>query len=443
MQWSLDHLPGAVLRPVMMKFLTTALAPSVALFQEGAILVNQRGERFAREARAASRLSHPNLVTVYAFGAEADEQLFIAMELADGPTLAKAVRRGLSYRNILEVADRLLAGLAHAHARGVIHRDLKPDNVLLANAVLPESIGTPKIVDFGIATVPYEIEMETPEHERDTDMGEVVGTPRYMSPEQAMGERNLSPRTDIYNVGLILYELVTGVPPFGGDSGLAVMSRHVHESVPTLRPRPGLSIPATFADIIAKALEKRPLDRWSSAGEMRAAMQPLLEDARENLDANAQPVETDEVPGALDSSNDNVTTPNVRPDPALFAAEAPGAFPELGLEFGPLSYRVPFVGRDRERATLRRLADRVLAENQGAIVLLEGEAGVGKSRLARWLREEVEEQGMFRANAGAFLPGPDERRRQPGAGVSRVGVVASAGLLLFSYRPAAPLTKES
>ena len=365
--------------------------------------------RFAREARAASRLSHPNLVTIYAFGGGAEEQLYIAMELAEGPSLARAVRKGLSYRNILEVADRLLAGLAHAHARGVIHRDLKPDNVLLANAKLPESVGTPKIVDFGIATVPYEAEMES--SDRETGQGEVVGTPRYMSPEQAMGERNLGPRTDLYNVGLILYELVTGTPPFGDETGLAVMSRHVHEEIPQMVPRPGLTIPDAFVDVVMKALEKRPLDRWSSAGEMRVAIGPLLEEAREDLLANRQPAEMEEVPG-LDSSRENITTPHARPDLVAATLEEDSVeFPEMDLGFGALSYRVPFVGRDRERNLLRRLADRALDEGQGAIVLLEGEAGVGKSRLARWLREEVEEQGTFRANSGAFIRGGTESLR--------------------------------
>lgn len=363
--------------------------------------------RFAREARASSRLSHPNLVTIYAFGADGDDELYIAMELAEGPTLAKAVRKGLSYRNILEVADRLLAGLAHAHARGVIHRDLKPDNVLLANARLPESIGTPKIVDFGIATVPFEAEMES--DTRDTGQGEVVGTPRYMSPEQAMGERNLSPRTDIYNVGLILYELVTGSPPFGDETGLAVMSRHVHEEVPQMRPRPGLTISDEFFEIVTRAIEKRPLDRWSSAGEMRAALQPLLEFAREDLLSNRQP-EAVEPPGGIDSEHDNVTTPNARPDLVQKTAES-DEFPALDLGFGALNYRVPFVGRDRERRRLRRLTQRVLEGGTGGIVLLEGEAGVGKSRLARWLREEVEEHGTFRANWGAFLRGGSESFR--------------------------------
>jgi serine/threonine protein kinase/tetratricopeptide (TPR) repeat protein len=369
----------------------------------------QLRRRFAREARAASRLSHPNLVTVYAFGNDADEQLYIAMELADGPSITEAVQVGLSYRNILELADRLLAGLAHAHARGVIHRDLKPDNVLLAGAKLPKAVGTPKIVDFGIATVPYEESLTT---DRDTQQGEVVGTPRYMSPEQAMGERNLGPRTDIYNVGLILYELISGEPPFGDETGLAVMSRHVHEEIPPLAPRPGLNVPQELVDIVDRALEKKALDRWSSAGEMRAALQELLDFAREDPGSNEQPSEMPEPPAGLDDDGSRNTRPQSRPD--LIEAtrgEDSEAFPGLDFGFGPWSFRVPFVGRKRERKQLKRIADRVLDTGHGAIVLLEGEAGVGKSRLCRWLREQVEERGVFRANSGAFTRGGTESLR--------------------------------
>ncbi len=362
--------------------------------------------RFAREARAASRLSHRNLVTVYAFGGEADEQLYIAMELADGPSVAHAVRKGLSLRNILELADALLAGLAHAHARGVIHRDLKPDNILLAGAQLPATIGVPKIVDFGIASVPFE---EPISDDRDTMQGEVVGTPRYMSPEQAMGERNLGPRTDLYSVGLVLYELITGRPPFGTDSGLAVMSKHVHESIPVAVPRAGLVVPDEVIAVIMRALEKRALDRWSSAGEMRVALQSLLLSARVDAESNVQPAALAEAPAGLDGSA-RVATPPFRAD-SIDGTGPSGGFPEVDLGFGPWSYRVPFVGRARERTRLRELAERTALEGRGAIVLLDGEAGVGKTRLTRWLREELEEQGTFRANSGAFVRGGNESLR--------------------------------
>lgn len=138
--------------------------------------------RFAREARAASRLSHPNIAQVFDFGVDDTGRMFIAMELIEGDPVNRCIETGMSTLNVVLLADSLLAGLAHAHAKGVIHRDLKPSNILLAGSALPEEMGVPKLVDFGIAKVSFE-SSDTPE----TNHGEVVGTPRYMSPEQASG----------------------------------------------------------------------------------------------------------------------------------------------------------------------------------------------------------------------------------------------------------------
>lgn len=348
--------------------------------------------RFAREARAASALAHPNIAAVYDFGTDDLERLFIAMELIEGPSVAQAVETGLSLRNILELADQLLAGLAHAHARGVIHRDLKPDNVVLAGAHLPESIGIPKVVDFGIATIAgmADPEPEPEVNERDTMRGEVVGTPRYMSPEQAIGERNLSPRTDLYNVGLILYELATGKPPFGNDRGLAVMSRHVHDTIPNIAPRTGLEVPAGVNAVIMRALEKRPLDRWSSAAEMRNALRPFLDEARETPNANLAPAPIVAVPEHV--------TPVVNP----MRADEDGDVIEA---HAPSLQRSPFVGRISEREQLTNLVQRITEGGRGSVVLISGEAGVGKTRLTNWLKETVEEQGTMRSNVGTFTRG--------------------------------------
>lgn len=374
---------------------------------------SQLRRRFAREARAASGLAHPNIAAVFDFGSDDLERLFIAMELIEGPSVSEAIESGLSLRNLLDLADQLLAGLAHAHARGVIHRDLKPDNVVLSGANLPHSIGIPKIVDFGIATVadrpdstivseqddsePEEDRSDEPD--RSTLRGEVVGTPRYMSPEQAIGERNLSPRTDIYNLGLILYEIITGQPPFGSEKGLAVMSRHVHDDIPEMTPREGLELPEDIADCIWRALEKKPLDRWSSAAEMRRALKPFLDEARENPDANQapKPLEAEEerptpvVNPLLDAGNDEVIV--VEEDEIEY------------VEPWQLQNRTPFVGREKERGVLEDLVKRTIESGRGSIVLLSGEAGVGKTRLTEWLKEQVEEQGLMRANSGAFARG--------------------------------------
>lgn len=358
--------------------------------------------RFAREARAASGLAHPNIAAVYDFGSDALERLFIAMELIEGPSVSEAIETGLSVRNLLELADQLLAGLAHAHARGVVHRDLKPDNVVLSGARLPDSIGIPKIVDFGIATVADRAtsgevinvdDSFEDDEDRSTLRGEVIGTPRYMSPEQAIGERNLSQRTDLYNVGLILYEIVTGHPPFGETKGLAVMSRHVHDPIPDMVGRDSFVLPEEIEACILRSLEKRPLDRWASAAEMRRALRPFLDAARESPEANVAPApirEAQERPS--DTSAD---------DEIMVVQESEIEYVEPWQQH----QRIPFVGRDRERTRLTDLVSRVLETGRGSIVLLSGEAGVGKSRLAEWLKEYVEEQGFMRANSGAFARG--------------------------------------
>lgn len=357
--------------------------------------------RFAREARAASALAHPNIAAVYDFGTDDLERLFIAMELIEGPSVSHAVERGLSLRNALELSDQLLAGLAHAHARGVIHRDLKPDNVVLSGANLPATIGIPKLVDFGIATVAG-LANEEPEDvvERDTMRGEVIGTPRYMSPEQAMGERNLSPRTDLYNVGLILYEVLTGNPPFGEDRGLAVMSRHVHDPIPPMIPRPGLQVPQEVVDVIMRALSKNPLDRWSSAAEMRNALRPHLDLARETPISNIAPE-----PIVAPATRTQSITPLDNPQKQPSAYQPDEEFEAELLDAPQPIARAPFVGRISERNRLNDLVHRVCDDGRGGIVLISGEAGVGKTRLSSWLKEIVEEQGLMRSNVGTFTRG--------------------------------------
>lgn len=385
--------------------------------------------RFAREARAASRLSHPNIARVFDFGVASDAQMFIAMELIEGDPVSRCIETGTSTLNILLLADRLLAGLAHAHARGVIHRDLKPSNILLAGSTLPEHIGVPKLVDFGIAKVSYESSSA-----RETAHGEVVGTPRYMSPEQASGESELGPQTDLYNVGLILYELLSGSPPFGDQKGLAVMSRHVHDPIPELRPRPELFLSAELRALVMRALAKEPRERWASAAECRQDLAPILDAAREDpraaqlpqhmlkgapnfatreelsppAGASSEPIETPWAPGLPTAQEFEETTLVDTPKALQRAHDMEPTYTELGLDTapaGPVFQRIAFVGRAAERAHLWQLALKVRDSRQGFQLLLYGEAGIGKTRLSNWLREQCEEYGVLRAHFGAFTRG--------------------------------------
>jgi eukaryotic-like serine/threonine-protein kinase len=360
--------------------------------------------RFAREARAASKLQHPNIAAVYESAVDEQGRMFMSMELIEGTLLTEVIRRGLCVAHVVELADGLLAGLAHAHARGVIHRDLKPGNVMLDRCALPDYLGVVKLVDFGIATLLTEAD------DGDTAHGEVVGTPRYMSPEQASGERQITQRSDLYNVGLILYELICGHPPFGSTKGLAVMSLHVHESVPAMVARPGFHLPESLEALIMCALEKEPARRWNSAAQMRQEIQKIRQDLEGHSEAFSRPRPLqDEGLGGRHSTVEEEVVSEAQDAPT--ALELPSAgrapAPDQADQAGPIAsfQRIPFVGRPTERSWMMDIVERTRRTGKGAIVLVEGEAGVGKTRLTMWLKEHVEEQGWFRGHIGAFVRG--------------------------------------
>jgi serine/threonine-protein kinase len=211
-------------------------------------------ERFRREARAAANLNHPNIVAVYDWGEEGGTY-FIVMEYVEGRTLRDVIRgEGPLHPNrAAEIGADIAAALEFAHRRGVIHRDVKPGNVLIS--------GTVKVTDFGIARA-------NDPQENLTQTGAVMGTAGYFSPEQAQG-LPLDPRSDVYSLGVVLYEMVTGRPPFTGDSPVAIAYQHVRESpVPPSLHNP--DVPAAFEAVVMKAMAKNVADRYGSAAELRA-----------------------------------------------------------------------------------------------------------------------------------------------------------------------------
>ena len=214
-------------------------------------------ERFRREAQAAANLSHPNVVGVYDWGAQ-DGTYFIVMEYVDGPSLSRVLRSDGPFhpRRAAEIAAEVASGLGFAHSRGVVHRDVKPGNVLLTRS------GQSKVTDFGIARA------LTSSDEDLTQAGSVMGTATYFSPEQAQG-LPVDPRSDLYSLGVVLYELVAGRPPFTGDSPLAIAYKHVQDAPPP--PSTIMSgLPEGLEAIIMKLLAKRPDDRYASAEDLRA-----------------------------------------------------------------------------------------------------------------------------------------------------------------------------
>ena len=223
-------------------------------------------ERFRREAQAAANLSHPNVVGVYDWGAQ-DGTYFIVMEYIDGPSLSKVLRSEgpLHPRRAAEVAAEVAAGLGFAHSRGVVHRDVKPGNVLLTRS------GEAKVTDFGIARA-----LSSPDEDL-TQAGSVMGTATYFSPEQAQG-LPVDPRSDLYSLGVVLYELVTGRPPFAGETPLAIAYKHVQDEAPF--PSTVMSgLPRPLEAIIMKLLAKSPDGRYANAEEVRADLNRFLADA--------------------------------------------------------------------------------------------------------------------------------------------------------------------
>jgi hypothetical protein len=216
--------------------------------------------RFQREARAAARLQHPNIVTIYELG-EVDGVLFIAMELLEGMDLAQAMGepRALALTQKLRIVVDICRALDFAHKRGVLHRDVKPANVRLL------SDGRVKIVDFGIARL---------EDSTMTQTGIVLGTPSYMSPEVLRGKPP-DHRADMWAAGIVCYELLRGVRPFDAPTIAALVYKIVHEPPPPLDAA-ALGLPAGIAEIVGRALAKEPADRFRDCAELAGALQALL-----------------------------------------------------------------------------------------------------------------------------------------------------------------------
>jgi serine/threonine protein kinase/tetratricopeptide (TPR) repeat protein len=349
--------------------------------------------RFITEARAASRLNHPNSVGIIDFGKTADGQLYLVMEYLRGRDLARVTYEdgALPFRRIVDVLRQTLAALAEAHGENIIHRDLKPENII----VEPARSGGDfvKVVDFGLAKM--RVETHAPGI---TSPGIVCGTPEYMSPEQARGDP-LDARSDLYAVGVIMYQLLTGRLPFEAESPTQVVLAHL--TVPPTDPRlaaPDRQIPKPLADVVLRALAKeakdRPQDadafsaelvqalarveqgaasalpdtqvRCASCGAMNAPSQKFCGECGSAIQTNGA------APSAASTVAPPVATANGRP-----ASVRPSAAPG---DRSRVPWPLPFIGRSEELAWLetRRAESRSLS---GARIV--GEVGVGKTRLVR------------------------------------------------------------
>ncbi len=229
--------------------------------------------RFLVEAALTGKLTHPNTVRVLDYGVSSRlGLLYLAMEYLDGETLDRLLAEGpLPWRRVLGIAQQVARALREAHDLGVVHRDLKPSNVMLLNADADHDFV--KVLDFGL--VKSFVEGEELEGRAITKQGMLMGSPPYMAPEQ--GDRNVAdPRSDIYSLGIVMYEALSGQPPFVGTQPLEIILKHVNEAVPPLSTPRGLEeIPEAMTAVVMKCLAKSPMDRFQTMEEVLAAMQEL------------------------------------------------------------------------------------------------------------------------------------------------------------------------
>src|SRR6266704_2194169 len=244
--------------------------------------------RFQVEAKAASALQHPNIVQVYDYG-QTDGNYFIVMELVEGTDLRRYLRsRGvLAVDRAIIIAHDVALGLGAAHRRGIVHRDVKPQNVLVGRD------GSIKLTDFGIASVYKDINAE-----RLTTTGMTLGTVQYYAPEQAQGEI-VSPAADVYALGIVMYEMLTGRTPFDGDTPVAVAMQHIQD-IPAPPSQFNPNIPPALEEIILRCLEKVPEMRLRDGSALARALEMLGEDEINSNLPNSNPGAT-----VIQSTNGN------------------------------------------------------------------------------------------------------------------------------------------
>ncbi|HEY3358368.1 MAG TPA: protein kinase [Polyangia bacterium] len=373
-------------RTVAVKILNAALARDEAMVR-----------RFHAEARAASRLNHPNTISIIDFGQTLDGLLYLVMEFVRGRTLTEVIRQDfpLPQARMVEVMGQVLAGLHEAHSQGVIHQDIKPDNILVERMRTGGDLV--KIADFGIARLRGE----------EAQAGEQVvicGTPEYMAPEQIRGQP-VDGRADVYAAGVVLYEMLTGARPFDGGQ-TEVLRAHLNDVPvsPQVR-RPDLSLATGLVDVTMRALSKDPDARFESAAEFRAE----IESCTSVLLVRTVPCPacaTQAPAGSLFCPRCGVrlrdSTPSgaqIDPHGATIQVITDPRQPTRPPEEDP-RFPLKFVGRDEERALIGRI---LAARERARAMIVVGPAGVGKSRLCA---EAAEDAGRAGYRVFTFKPDP-------------------------------------
>lgn len=305
--------------------------------------------RFSREARAASRISHPHALNVTDFGEDETGVVFLVMEYLNGQTLKELIHAEgpMPLPRVVEIMRQVSGALEAAHGEGVIHRDLKSDNIML----LDVGGDWAKVLDFGIAKITEKVGQDTSL----TAPNLIIGTPQYMSPEQCSQAAELDTRSDIYSLGVILYEMLVGHVPFTGESPTAIMMKHLQEPAPSVMEE-RQDLPAAIGRVVARALAKRPEDRFQSVGELAeeltsaAEEKPMVSAAASSPDRSTNrimvPTGPNESPrDTLDEEQDEATVVRARPqEPDVVEAEifnAEVVEPQSG--FNPWRIMIPAV----------------------------------------------------------------------------------------------------
>ncbi|HVP92125.1 MAG TPA: tetratricopeptide repeat protein [Acidobacteriota bacterium] len=330
---------------VVFKARDTVLNRVVAVkMLKGEALTEEAYSRFIREAQAVARLNHPNIVSIHDIGKEGEKQFFV-LEFVDGTSLRELMKTypegKCDMQTVLRMGIDVCNALQYAHSQDVLHRDVKPENILITED------GIAKLMDFGLAKMLGQPGI--------TQEGIIVGTVAYVAPENALG-KGADVRSDLYSFGAVLYEAVTGRPPFPGEDPVKVIFSHIHDypvSPSKLNPK----IPQALADCIMKLLEKEPAKRYQSAADLHTVLREIAEGYLREV---------------LVPSKPSVVVPSPRPS----------AVKEVQL-----------IDRVEEMRLLREAVDRSI-RGEGGVVFLNGEAGIGKTRLTRELGAYARLRGM-------------------------------------------------
>ena len=302
--------------------------------------------RFSREARAASRISHPNALSVTDFGEAENGIVFLVMEFLSGKTLKEIIREEgpMALPRVVEITKQVCGALEAAHAEGVVHRDLKSDNIMLMSSSGTEFA---KVLDFGIAKIK---ELEGAYNPSLTAPDLVIGTPQYMSPEQCSQSLDVDARCDIYSLGVIIFEMLVGHVPFTGESSTVIMLKHLQEPVPSVLVERS-DVPPAVARVVSRAMEKRPEDRYKTVGELiedltiAAEMEPAA--VSSSASSNRAGIPTTPASEPLSDDVDEETlvrrrvttpmTPPIAPDASSFPAQVQSP----AASFNPVKILVP------------------------------------------------------------------------------------------------------